>query len=112
MTDIDFESLTREEWASLAQGTAEHLAHVLQGLLGQSYGEFDGLRIDEDANIVITPRQAWAITQVLSAALPRCFSILGGRTPKCQTPDGVCYPCAAEGRTVPAGHPLRAGEEA
>lgn len=104
--------LTREEWASLAQGTAEHLAEVLQSLLGQSYDEFDGLALDEDGNIVITPQQAWALTEAVSDVLPRCFSHVPGRAPQCRMPDGVCFPCAGEGRSVPAGHPLREGEEA
>ena len=106
------EGLTRHEWASLAQGSAEQLAHVLQGLLGQSYDEFDDLAIDEDHNIVITPQQAWALAQAVATGLPRCFSIALGRTPQCRIPDGVCLPCAGEGRSVPAGHPLRMGQEA
>lgn len=51
-------ALTGEEWASLAQGSAEHSAHVLEGLLGQSYDEFDGLAINEDGTITITSEQA------------------------------------------------------
>lgn len=112
MSGLPPERLTREEWASLAQGSAERLAHVLQGLLGQSYDEFDDLTVHEDGTIAITAHQAWALTLAVADVLPRCFSLVPGRTPQSRIPDGVYLPCAGKGRSVPAGHPLREGEEA
>jgi hypothetical protein len=94
--------------AAIAQGTAEHLAHLLQGLLGQSYDEFEGLAIDEDHNIVMKPDQAWLLYELVAKVSPRCLTIPGQPADKgCQMPTGICHDCAATGRSLPASHPLR-----
>jgi hypothetical protein len=98
--------------AAIAQGTAEHLAHLLQGLLGQSYDEFAGLSIDEDDNIVMTPDQAWLLYELAAEVSPRCLTTPGqSAVERCQMPTGICHDCAATGRSLPASHPIRATSE-
>ncbi|MDX6239896.1 MAG: hypothetical protein QOG10_4711 [Kribbellaceae bacterium] len=95
--------------AGIVQGTAEHLAHLLQGLLGQSYDEFESLAIDEDYNIVMTPDQAWLLYELAAKVSPHCLTIPGQPAQEgCQMPTGICHECAATGRSLPASHPLRA----
>jgi hypothetical protein len=99
--------------SSLAQGTAAHLAELLRRLTGGPHDEFQPLGVDDDGNITMTHDQGWLLYETALRSLPGCFAVNEGYAvdEKCQMPNGVCHACAAEGRSLPKDHPLRADEK-
>lgn len=87
---------------STGQGTAAHLAQLLGRLNRQPHGEFEGVGLDEDPNVVLTPDQAWLLYEIATRSLPRCFDVAEGSPvgEQCTMPDGVCHPCTTEGRRL------------
>lgn len=85
---------------SIGQGTAAHLAQLLGRLRGQPDGDFVGL--DEDLNVVLTPDQCWLLYEIATRFLPQCFGVPEGLPveEQCIMPNGICHPCAMEGRRL------------
>ncbi len=92
----------RRHRQSVGQGTAAHLAQLLERLGLQPDGEFEGVGLDEDSNVVLTPDQGWLLYEIATRFLPRCFDVPEGSPvdEQCTMPDGVCPPCTTEGRRL------------
>ena len=99
--------------AAMGQGTGAHLAELLPRLTGESWDDFTPIRVGEDGSVTMTHDQGWLLYEMALRSLPRCFAVTEGYATDddCQMPNGVCHSCAAEGRSLPASHPLRAGKE-
>jgi hypothetical protein len=86
----------------VGQGIAGRLAQILQRLGGWSYDEFHPVGLTADSDLVLSVEHAGLLYDTVVRALPRCYSIEDGypTEEQCAMPDGVCHPCAREGRRL------------
>ncbi|GAA1276081.1 hypothetical protein GCM10009609_43840 [Pseudonocardia aurantiaca] len=84
------------------QSAASRLADVLQRVTRQQPGDFTGVGLDEESNVVISPDLCWVQHQLAMEVLPRCFAVEDGYPvdEDCAMPDAICHRCAKEGRRL------------
>ena len=84
-----------------AQGAGARLGALLSVIQGQNPYDVDGVGINEDNDIVISPDQAQALYRGVSRGLPRCFSEGYAAVEEgCAMPKGLCHVCVADGRRI------------